>query len=120
MLVNPGITTGIIAADVHLEHVLPSSETSVEDSVDQAESGADSYLVDDHVIDHYSRIENLDNVHDQDLNLVEVTEPPSSNLVEVTDLPSSNLVEVVDLSLRRPRRAVTSRGRPLDDQFVYY
>ena len=120
VLVNPGITTGNIVADMHLEHVLPSSVTSVEDSVDQAESGADSYLVDDHVINHYSRIENLDNVHDQGLNLVEVTDLPSSNLVEVTDLPSSNLVEVVDLPLRRPRRAVTSRGRPLDDQFEYY
>ena len=98
VLVNSDLESGTIDADIHSEHVQPFSETSVEDSVDQVESGTDSYLVDDQVIDHYAHIENLDSVHDQGLNLV-----------EVTDLPP-----------RRPRRAATSRGRPLDDQFEYY
>ena len=98
VLVNSELVSGTIDADVHFERAQPFSETSIEDSVDQVESGTDSYLVDDQVIDHYAHIENLDSIHDQGLNLV-----------EVTDLPPS-----------RPRRAATSRGRPLDDQFVYY
>ena len=98
VLVNSELESGTIDADIHSEHVQPFSETSVEDSVDQVESATDSYLVDDQVIDHYAHIENLDSIHDQGLNLV-----------EVTDLPP-----------RRPRRAATSRGRPLDDQFEYY
>ena len=98
VLVNSDLVSGITHADVHIEHVQPFSGTSIEDSVDHAEFGADSYLVDDHIIDRHSSIENLGNVHDQGLNLVEVVNPP----------------------LSRPRRAATSRGRPLDDQFVYY
>ena len=81
VLVSPDIESGSIDADMQVKHVQPFSRTSVEDSVDQAESGADSYLVDDQVIDHYSHIENLDTVHDQDLNLVQ------NSLDEVADLP---------------------------------
>ena len=96
----------VVSPDMQVRHVQPFIRTSVEDRVDQAESGADSYLVDDQVIDHYSYIENLDPVHDQDLNLVH------------NSLDEDH--EVADLPLRRPRRAATLRGRPLDDQFIYY
>ena len=78
-----------------------SIEASVEDSVDLAEVGADSYMVDDQVLSQFSQSENLD-VPDQDLN------SESQSMRE----------DVYSLS-RRPRRKATSKGRPLDDQYVY-
>ena len=101
--VNSDIELSLAENDMPVEHVQSINEASVEDYVEPADSGADSHLVDDQVIDQYSHTENLD-IHDQDLNLGE----------------NNSIDEVVYPLSRRPRRKAATRGRPLDDQFEFY
>ena len=110
--VSTDIEFGTTEADIH--NMQPSSEASVEDCMDQAVLDAGSHLLDDQVIDHFSHSENLD-IPGQDLHSENLDIPGQDS-----NLENSALSENVYPISRRPRRNVAFRGRPLDDQFVYY
>ena len=75
---------------------------SVEEGMDLAEVGANSYAVDDQVLSQFSQSESPC-VSNQDL-----------------EFESQSMRDDAYPLTRRPRRKAATKGRPLDDQFVFY
>merc|ERR1711872_985411 len=98
-----GLTDNLVLS----ESITPELESSsfgasVEEGMDLAEVGANSYAVDDQVLSQFSQSESPC-VSNQDL-----------------EFESHSMRDDVYPLTRRPRRKASTKGRPLDDQFVFY